>query len=92
VLAGAAHTLEIMIWAAVFMICGEFSHFAPAFCHSAMLYTTLGPGDVVMSPAWKLLEPAEAGDGILMFGVSTAIVISTIQLMVRRKFHDLPDF
>ena len=33
----------------------------------------------------------EAADGMLMFGVSTAIVISVIQLIVRTRFHDLPE-
>jgi len=86
-IAGAAHMLEIMIWAVVFAVCGEFTQLAPAFYNSAMLYTTSGYGDAVMSPAWRLLAPAEAGDGLLMFGVSTAMVISTIQLMVRRRFQ-----
>lgn len=91
-LTGAAHLLEITIWALVFVFCGEFARFAGAFYHSATNYTTLGYGDVVMTPSWKLLGPLEAADGMLMFGVSTAIIVSLIQLMVRTKFRDLPDF
>jgi hypothetical protein len=44
-----------------------------------------------MSPSWKLFGPLEAADGMLMFGVSTAMVISVIQLTFRTKFRDLPD-
>jgi Ion channel len=91
-LGGAAHLLEITIWALVFVFCGEFAQFAGAFYHSATNYTTLGYGDVVMSPSWKLLGPLEAADGMLMFGVSTAIIVSVIQLMVRTRFRDLPTF
>jgi hypothetical protein len=46
----------------------------------------------VMTPSWRLLGPLEAADGMLMFGVSTAIIVSLIQLMVRTKFRDLPNF
>ncbi len=56
-----------------------------------MNYTTLGYGDVIMSPSWKLFGPLEAADGMLMFGVSTAMVISVIQLIFRTKFRNLPD-
>jgi Ion channel len=92
VLAAAAHLFEIAIWALVFVYCGEFARFAGAFYHSATNYTTLGYGDVVMTPSWKLLGPLEAADGMLMFGVSTAIIVSVIQLMVRTRFRDLSDF
>ncbi len=91
-LSGAAHLLEITIWALIFVFCGEFAQFAGAFYHSATNYTTLGYGDVVMTPSWKLLRPLEAADGMLMFGVSTAMIVFVIQLMVRTKFRDLPDF
>jgi hypothetical protein len=88
----AAHLSEITIWALVFVFCGEFAQFAGAFYHSAVNYTTLGYGDVVMTPSWRLLGPLEAADGMLMFGVSTAIIVSLIQLMLRTKFRDLPNF
>jgi len=38
------------------------------------------------------LGPFETADGMLAFGVSTAIVISVGQLIVRKKFSDLPNF
>jgi hypothetical protein len=91
-LLGIAHLFEITIWALVFVLCGEFARFAGAFYHSSTNYTTLGYGDVVMTSSWKLLGPLEAADGMLMFGVSTAIIVSVIQLMVRTRFRDLPNY
>lgn len=88
---GAAHLFEIAVWALLFLLCGEFIQFGGAFYHSATNYTTLGYGDVVMTPPWRLLGPLEAADGMLMFGVSTAIIVSVIQLMVRTRFRDLQD-
>jgi|SRR5579885_636711 len=88
VLALTAHFAEMLIWAVVFTYCGQFAHLGAAFYHSAMNYTTLGYGDVVMSSSWKLLGPLEAADGVLMFGVSTAIIFAVIQLLVQLRFQD----
>jgi ion channel len=86
-----AHLIEIALWAVTFQLCGEFSGFAAAFYHSAVNYTTLGYGDVVMSRTWRLLGPMEAADGMLMFGVSTALLFAVIQRMVQSRFPDLRD-
>ena len=59
-LALIAHMVEIAIWAVLFNACGEFTGLAPAFYHSAMNYTSLGYGDVVMSVSSRLLGPLEA--------------------------------
>jgi hypothetical protein len=68
----ASFLLQIALWAWVFVLCGEFADFGPAFYHSAVNYTTLGYGDVVMSPRWRLLGPLEAVNGVLMGGLAAA--------------------
>ena len=88
-LALAAHLVEIGVWAVLFMICGEFPGFATACYHSAGNYTTLGYGDVVMTASWKFLGPLEAANGLLLFGVSTALVFAVIQRVVQARFPDL---
>jgi len=87
-LALAAHLIEIATWALVFKLCGEFPNFAAAFYSSAENYTTLGYGDVVMSAAWRLLGPLEAADGMLMFGVTTAMIFAIIQRLVQSRLQD----
>ncbi|HWY16711.1 MAG TPA: potassium channel family protein [Rhizomicrobium sp.] len=82
-LALAAHFAEIAIWAVALVFCGEFTRFSTAFYHSAMNYTSLGYGDVVMSPSWKLLGPIEAAIGLLMFGISTATIFAVMQQLLR---------
>jgi hypothetical protein len=91
IIAFAAHLLEIGLWAWLFMICGEFQEFGLAFYHSAVNYTTLGYGDVIMSSAWKLMGPLEAADGALMFGVSTAMIFAVIQRLLLTRYVDLRD-
>ena len=86
-----AHLIEIALWAELFVICGEFREFGFAYYHSAVNYTTLGYGDVIMSPSWKLLGPLEAADGALMFGVSTAMIFAVIARLIQAKFADLRD-
>ena len=71
------------------VICREFSDFGTAFYHSAVNYTSLGYGDVVMTPAWRLLGPLEAANGVLLFGVTTAIIFAVLQRLVEAKFVDL---
>lgn len=88
-LAMVAHLIEIALWAAVFMLCGEFHEFGIAYYHSAVNYTTLGYGDLIMSPEWRLLGPLEAANGILMFGVSTAMIFTLILRLTQDRFVDL---
>ena len=90
-IAFAAHLIEIAVWAGLFVICGEFTAFGAAFDHSAVNYTTLGYGNVVMTPSWRLLGPLEAADGMLMFGVTTAIIFAVIQRLIRARLPDLRD-
>ena len=85
----SAHLIEIALWAMVFLICGEFPEFGTAYYHSAVNYTTLGYGDLIMTPSWRLLGPLEAADGMLMFGVSTAMIFAVILLLIQIRFVDL---
>ena len=86
-----AHLIEIGLWAVLFVMCGEFKSLELAYYHSAVNYSTLGYGDLIMSPAWKLLGPLEAADGALMFGVSTALIFAMAQRLMRAKFDDLEE-
>jgi Ion channel len=87
----AAHLTEIALWALVFIICGEFSAFGAAFDYSAVNYTTLGSGDVAMTASWRVLGPLEAANGMLMFGLSTAMIFAVIQRLIQTRFADLRD-
>ena len=86
-----AHMIEVAVWALLFMMCREFQDFGAAYYHSAVNYSTLGYGDVIMSPSWKLLGPLEAADGSLMFGVSTAMIFTVILRLIQTRFADLRD-
>ncbi len=80
-----AHLVQMSFWAFVFVWCGQFPDFAPAFYHSAVNYTTLGYGDVVMARPWCLLGAMEAMDGMLMAGLSAAILFAVLHRLVEHR-------
>lgn len=82
----AGHLSQIVIWALLFIKLGEFNDFSTAVYHSAVNFSSLGYGDIVMSERWRLLGPLEAGNGVLMFGLSTGAILSVMtQLFAVRK-------
>ena len=76
--------VQIGLWAVLFQMLGEFEQFSAAFYHSAVNFATLGYGDIVMSEAHKLLGPLESVNGILMIGVSTAVLMTAFQDAMRK--------
>jgi Ion channel len=84
-----AHLAEIGLWAVLLVLCDEFQELGTAYYHSAVNYTTLGYGDLLMTPAWRLLGPLEATNGALLFGVSAAMVFAAVQRLVLARFADL---
>lgn len=88
----AGHMSQIAFWALLFWNLGEFDTFLPAFYHSAVNFSSLGYGDIVMSERWRLLGALEAGNGVLMFGLSTGTVLSVMnRLFVTHMPEGLPD-
>jgi hypothetical protein len=86
-----AQLVEIAAWAALFLAVGEFNDLPTAFYHSAMNFSTLGYGDIVMSRQWRLLGPLEAVAGMLMFGISTAVLFAVIQTLTRLREDGLDE-
>lgn len=72
------HLLEAGAWAAFFFLAELLPDLATAFYFSLTSYTTVGYGDILLSPSWRILGPIEGAVGILMFGWSTAIMVTAI--------------
>ncbi|MDG1582629.1 potassium channel family protein [Pseudomonas sp. GOM6] len=81
--------LQMGIWASLFVLLDEFETFAQALYFSGVTFATLGYGDVVLSPQWQLLSPLEAANGILMFGVSTAVMTAAVGDEIKRYAQQL---
>ena len=79
--------LQIVIWGVLFIVLGEFSELYEAIYHSAVNFTSLGYGDVVMSARWKLLGPLEAANGVLMLGMTSAALMAILQHLIKAQIE-----
>lgn len=80
----ASTLVQIAVWGWLFVSLGEFESFYPAIYHSAVNFTSLGYGDVVMNE-WKLLGPLEAANGILMMAMAAAALTAILQYVIRSQ-------
>jgi len=78
------------LWAAAYYALGAIDGIEPALYFSMVTFNTLGYGEIVLGPDWRLLASCQAAIGIIMFGWTTAIVIASVQ---RFYFHQdaVPD-
>src|SRR5262249_11085198 len=83
------HLVLLARWAVLRIACWRCWEFGDAFYQSAVNYTTLGYGDVLLAPSLRLLGPLEAANGVLMFGVSAAMVFAVIQRLLVTRYQDL---
>jgi len=69
------HLLQILLWAAFYRVrC--FRSWESCFYFSATSYSTVGYGDIVLPPVWRLLGPVEAIMGVLMCGISVSALFA----------------
>jgi hypothetical protein len=75
------HAVDIALWGVAFWMFGgpQFSDFDEAIYFSSVTYTTLGYGDVVISGRWRGLCGFEAIDGMILFGLSTALLFALVE-------------
>jgi len=84
----AGNFAQIALWAALFRAGGEFHDFATAFYHSVVNFTTLGYGDIVMSEEGRLLGALEAGNGVLMFGLTTGVLFMVLSALMQKAWDE----
>ena len=75
------HLMQVGLWAAVFWQSGELPTLETAVYFSLVTYTTIGFGDVVLRPPWRLLSGIEGLTGILLIGWSTAFAFAVVSRM-----------
>lgn len=52
-------------------------------------FATRGYGDIIMSPRWRLLGPLETANGILMLGVSIAVMTAAAMDVIKHNMDRL---
>jgi hypothetical protein len=69
-------SVEIWLWACVFLLVGVVDDFSTALYFSTITFSTVGYGDVVPHPEWRLLAALEGINGFLLIGWSTAYLVA----------------
>jgi Ion channel len=81
------HTIEIWSYALLFMALGAVHGLEPALYFSTVSFSSLGYGDIVLSERWRLIGAIEAANGLILFGWSTAFLLSLMGKL-RALEHD----
>jgi len=72
----AVHTIEIWLYAVVYLLLGEIRSFEQALYFSTATFTTIGYGDVVITPRWRLFGAIEGANGLILVGWSTTFLLT----------------
>ena len=81
------HTVEIWAYALLYLDLGALHEFEPALYFSTVCFTTLGLGDIVLGPEFRIISAIEAANGLILFGWTTAFLISLMGKL-RALEHD----
>ena len=76
------HMSEALAWAIAYYLLPEtpsLKTFEEAVYFSLVTFTTLGYGDITLGENWRILSGAEAVNGILLAGWSTALLFTVVQ-------------
>lgn len=72
----AVLTVEVWLWAVLYLVIGAFPDFETALYFSTVTFSTVGYGEVVMVHEWRMLAALESVNGFLLIGWSTAYLIA----------------
>jgi hypothetical protein len=72
----ALHTAEIWLYAVLYRLLGEARSFADALYFSTTSFASIGYGDIVLSPQWRLIGAIEGANGVILFAWSTAFLLT----------------
>ena len=78
-----------MIWATYFQWKGAFASFEESLYFSLVSITTLGFGDVILAHEHRLLAGLLAANGLILFGLTTAILIEIIHKLYQTQVNRL---
>jgi len=78
-----ASIAEVWCWAALYLLLDTFESVEAATYFSTVTFTTLGYGDIVLDPPFRLLTAFQGANGLFLFGWSTALVFAVVQWLYR---------
>ena len=78
-------TISVWLWAVALYALGIFVEFEASVYFALVAFTTLGFGDILLPQEWRLLGGMAAANGLLMFGLLTAILVETLRESRQRQ-------
>jgi Ion channel len=78
------HVIEIGAWAIFYWRNQSMPDLESAIYFSGVTYTSVGYGDLVLLPPWRVLAPIEALTGLLMGGLSTGFFFALVTSLVAK--------
>ena len=73
------HATEAGIWAAAYWLLGALPDGAAAMLYSLSAITTYGHSQIFLADHWRLLGALEALNGVILIGLTTALMYGLIQ-------------
>jgi len=74
-----------LAWAVYFYATGALETFELAVYFALVSYTTLGFGDVILDPDARILSGLLAANGLIIFGLTTAIIIEFVHMLYQTQ-------
>jgi hypothetical protein len=72
------HMAQVGLWAVFLVLFGALKTYNDAFYFSLVTFATLGYGDIVLAPGYRIFGALAATCGSLMLGWSTALIFAAI--------------
>jgi hypothetical protein len=78
-LATLVHGIEVANWAAAYRLLGALPNNKSAMLYSLSAMTSYGHTNLFLEDQWQLMGALEALNGMLLFGLTTAVLFAMIQ-------------
>ena len=78
------HFAQVGLWAGSLVLLGALRTYGDAFYFSLVTFATLGYGDIVLTPGYRIFGALGATCGSLMLGWSTALIFAAISRAIDR--------
>jgi hypothetical protein len=79
--------IDIVLWALLLRLLGAFPNLESSLYFSGITFTSVGFGDQNLPTCWRLLSVAEAVNGLLIAGWSTALLVALVQRMMELRLR-----
>jgi hypothetical protein len=82
------NVIQVLAWALLYQSLDAFPDLSTALYFSGVTFTSLGYGDFVLTGDIRMLAPIQAANGLMMFGIATALFIAAVQAAGRQDRNE----